>query len=419
MRAITYLWRMALRRKTTCLLVLIFTMAITIFMLTYPNLIQNTRNKLNGVYDSLEVRGWILNSEDFDDPVIPGGILEEMEASDYFSEISVSGQFAVQTIPKDELKAQAGTNATAQEELHAFHKLIQNHDSKDFDGVGGTMLAYNRMEASDGLLRIQDKIHWETSYDERFLEGKEHVCLLSEEWGYAPGDTVHLLARTLIEDRYMEGIIRMKVIGTYPGKVTDFAAVMPIRTYEELCTKATKVHQENDDNIQWPYTFNSLYFTIKENRQLLEAKEYMVGKGFDGTTGLRVAVDDRVLKGTASPIESNLSLLENLYFFFYGMIICIAFFLSFLLAKGRKGEYAVMRLLGEGRWQITLKMLLEQGILCLLGIIFAAVLVGVLSSGSPAFHVCGLVFLCYGFGSAIAVLLTVRVDVMDILQEKE
>ena len=71
-----------------------------------------------------------------------------------------------------------------------------------------------------------------------------------------------------------------------------------------------------------------------------------------------VRIDDRILKETVGPIKSNLAQLEGSYLFFFVMIAAIGFLLSFLLARGRKPEYAVMRMLGESRLQITLKALL-------------------------------------------------------------
>jgi len=90
-----------------------------------------------------------------------------------------------------------------------------------------------------------------------------------------------------------------------------------------------------------------------------------------------------------------------------------------LLARGRKAEYAVMRLLGESRAQITLKALLEQFLLCLLGVIFGAIIVGFIERNSFNMGICAVILLCYTVGAAAAMILTIRVNVMDLLRDKE
>ena len=92
---------------------------------------------------------------------------------------------------------------------------------------------------------IREDIRWLEGYDESCLEGSERVCILSDEFGYQPGDTVPFLASFSLPEELsdMRGIFRMKVAATYHGKITDFKAVMPIATYEQLCSTATQAHQ--------------------------------------------------------------------------------------------------------------------------------------------------------------------------------
>ncbi len=420
MNTLTYVWRMALRRKAACLLVILFTMAATIFMLVYPTLIENTRFRLEEAYESLEVKGWITNSSDYSDPSIAGELWEEVATSPYFSELHVGSRCRAYTYPKNILEEEAGISAGDGKKLSAFQALLKKYDLYSGIRVGGYMRSFNSMDASDALLRIKDKIKWAEGYDESFIKGNEKACLIPESWGYELGETVPMLAEMIVQKgERPSGIIRMKVVGTYPAKVTSFAVVIPIKTYEELANTATEVFKANSVPETWDYALNSFNFTVKDNRQLMEVKKYMVDQGLDGSRGLRVIVDDRILKGTVSPIESNLALLEGLYIFFFAMVAAIGFFLSFLLAKGRKTEYAIMRMLGESRTQITLKALLEQSVLCLFGVFIGAAAVLLMSANSLNPAVCAVILLCYTLGAALAVMVTVRVNVMEILRDKE
>ena len=333
-----------------------------------------------------------------------------------------SASFVIRTFPKDILEESAGEGASEQQKLIAFQNLLASFEEEDSGGVSGSMKACSSFSAEDELVRIREDIRWALEgYDESCLEGSERVCILSDEFGYQPGDTVPFLASFSLPEELsdMRGIFRMKVAATYHGKITDFKAVMPIATYEQLCSTATQAHQQLGTGMEWPFDLSSFLFTVKDNYQLEELKGYLTEQGLAGTSGIRAVIDDRILRGTVAPVESNLSLLEGLYAFFFGMVTAIGFLLSFLLARGRKPEYAVMRMLGESRLQITLKALLEQFVLCLGGVLLGAAAVGIIGQEGFRPGVCAAILLCYTVGAAVAVLLTVRVNVMDILRDKE
>lgn len=418
MKAFPYLWHMAWRRKAACLLVVISTMAATVFMLFYPSLIDNTRKRLEETYSGITVTGSIL-SEDKIAPAVSGNMWKKMQQSGYFSPLYGSASFVIRTFPKDILEESAGEGASEQQKLIAFQKLLASFEEEDSGGVSGSMKACSSFSAEDELVRIREDIRWLEGYDESCLEGDERICIISDRWGYAPGDTIPLLARVPVSKTQLEGIFHLKVAGTYPGKITKFAAVMPLKTMEDLTVAATAVHKQAGNPYAWNFGLNAVYFTVRDNQQLDQIKAAITESGLRSNKLVRVRIDDRILKETVGPIESNLAQLEGSYLFFFVMIAAIGFLLSFLLARGRKPEYAVMRMLGESRLQITLKALLEQFVLCLGGVLLGAAAVGIIGQEGFRPGVCAAILLCYTVGAAVAVLLTVRVNVMDILRDKE
>lgn len=418
MKAFSYLWHMAWRRKAACLLVVVSTMAATVFMLFYPSLIDNTRKRLEETYSSITVTGSIL-SEDKIVPAVSGSMWEKMQQSGYFSSLYGSASFVIRTFPKDILEESAGEGASEQQKLIAFQNLLASFEEEDSGGVSGSMKACSSFSAEDELVRIREDIRWLEGYDESCLEGDERICIISDRWGYAPGDTIPLLARVPVSKTQLEGIFHLKVAGTYPGKITKFAAVMPLKTMEDLTVAATAVHKQAGNPYAWNFGLNAVYFTVRDNQQLDQIKAAITESGLRSNKLVCVRIDDRILKETVGPIKSNLAQLEGSYLFFFVMIAAIGFFLSFLLARGRKPEYAVMRMLGESRAQITLKALCEQFVLCLLGVLLGAAAVGVLEKSSFEPTICAVILLCYTLGAAVAVMLTVRVNVMDILRDKE
>ena len=418
MKAFSYLWRMAWRRKAACLLVVVSTMTATVFMLFYPSLIDNTRKRLKETYSSITVTGSIL-SEDKIVPAVSGSMWEKMQQSGYFSPLYGSASFVIRTFPKDILEESAGEGASEQQKLIAFQNLLASFEEEDSGGVSGSMKACSSFSAEDELVRIREDIRWLEGYDESCLEGDERICIISDKWGYAPGDTIPLLARVPVSKTQLEGIFHLKVAGTYPGKITKFAAVMPLKTMEDLTIAATAVHKQAGNPYAWNFGLNAVYFTVRDNQQLDQIKAAITESGLRSNKLVRVRIDDRILKETVGPIESNLAQLEGSYLFFFVMIAAIGFLLSFLLARGRKPEYAVMRMLGESRLQITLKALLEQFVLCLGGVLLGAAAVGIIGQERFRPGICAAILLCYTVGAAVAVLLTVRVNVMDILRDKE
>ena len=418
MKAFPYLWHMAWRRKAACLLVVISTMAATVFMLFYPSLIDNTRKRLEETYSGITVTGSIL-SEDKIAPAVSGNMWKKMQQSGYFSSLYGSASFVIRTFPKDILEESAGEGASEQQKLIAFQNLLASFEEEDSGGVSGSMKACSSFSAEDELVRIREDIRWLEGYDESCLEGDERICIISDKWGYAPGDTIPLLARVPVSKTQLEGIFHLKVAGTYPGKITKFAAVMPLKTMEDLTIAATAVHKQAGNPYAWNFGLNAVYFTVRDNQQLDQIKAAITESGLRSNKLVRVRIDDRILKETVGPIESNLAQLEGSYLFFFVMIAAIGFLLSFLLARGRKPEYAVMRMLGESRLQITLKALLEQFVLCLGGVLLGAAAVGIIGQEGFRPGVCAAILLCYTLGAAAAVTLTVRVNVMDILRDKE
>lgn len=418
MKAFPYLWHMAWRRKAACLLVVISTMAATVFMLFYPSLIDNTRKRLEETYSGITVTGSIL-SEDKIAPAVSGNMWKKMQQSGYFRPLYGSASFVIRTFPKDILEESAGEGASEQQKLIAFQNLLASFEEEDSGGVSGSMKACSSFSAEDELVRIREDIRWLEGYDESCLEGDERICIISDKWGYAPGDTIPLLARVPVSKTQLEGIFHLKVAGTYPGKITKFAAVMPLKTIEDLTIAATAVHKQAGNPYAWNFGLNAVYFTVRDNQQLDQIKAAITESGLRSNKLVRVRIDDRILKETVGPIESNLAQLEGSYLFFFVMIAAIGFLLSFLLARGRKPEYAVMRMLGESRLQITLKALLEQFVLCLGGVLLGAAAVGIIGQEGFRPGICAAILLCYTVGAAVAVLLTVRVNVMDILRDKE
>ncbi len=400
--------RMALLRKTSCLLTVLFSLVAAVFLLVYPLFIDSAREELAYAYDSVEVTGWLYNGDGFQDPDIPGetwhALLDTGFIGAHYSYSSAEARLF-------DVGLYSHLPAMPEQAIALFEQteetLLKNRDKKNT--AWKTVKILNNVQSHDGLYRIKHDIRWVEGWSsDDFFSGAEQVCLVASDLGYQPGDLVPIRLRTPF-NRHAVFCFQAVGIFPHPSGVGDVDLVLPLPTAEAICT------EQGED---WPFWVNGCSFLVNDNRSIPDLKRAIIDLGL--TRGdIRAAIDDRVLDGTVSPIKSNLALLQGLYRFFFGVVAAIGFFLCFLLARGRRQEYAVMRLLGESALRVTGKAILEQLLLCLTGVAMGAAILAAAGQGSVDLAVCGVILLCYTLGAAAAVLLTVRVDVMEILRDKE
>lgn len=391
------LWRMALRRKMATWLVALFAAVVTVFLLLYPRLMEDTRKRLEEAYDLVEVSGWMINTKEYSSPEIPLSDYLMLAESGYLSECTAHTDFS-------------SGHAVTEEELNAWQADPIFDDDGPIAGTKLSLEAVSSLAACEELYRLSDSIQWWEGYSAEALRGGELTCILSEGCGYAPGDTLTLLhCPAYLAQK--QTTVELMVVGTFPYQFSDIDGVMPLTALASLWDRIYP---------QGKLTVKDISFTVNENRDLDALKTLLAEQKYDGSgNGIRAAIDDRILQGTIAPIKSTLSLLEGLQKFFFGVVAVIGFFLCFLLARGRKNEYAIMRMLGESPARITGKALGEQLVLCAIGVALGTAVVVLTGLGRIEPVICGGILLCYTAGAAVAVAVTVRVNVMESLRDKE
>ena len=399
--------RMTMRRKMASLMVVLFLIVVTILLQLYPRLIEASRSELEFIYDSLEVSGWLVNTQGFEEPSLPVETWHAMLDLGYIGE-QHSYSLLKAYVP-DTFELEMRWEGLPEEEQARLESYIKLADTAFPDLSKG--VAVTDVLAQGDLYRQLEEVQWLEGYDAACLESMENICLLPSYLGHQPGDLVPVILQPHhISKESNHLVIMVKVVGVYPNRLSSGGElILPIGHYEQLCREKP-----------WQLYIHNMDFTVADNRTLLDCKKALLalGLGAEEST-VRVSIDDRVFEGTAAPVRSNLELLEALYRFFFVAVIAIGFFLCFLLARGRKPEYAVMRLLGESTTQVTVKALLEQMILCACGIVLGILILMSFGQGSLNAVTCGIILVCYTLGATLAVLLTVRVNVMEILRDKE
>lgn len=403
----------------------------SVFMLLYPGLIADSEEELEAAYKSIEVSGWLVNASGYDDPQIPLDIYDAIVDSGFLKEYYAYSYCPV--MPMD---------VAIREQCNADSTFVDYSYEKQCEQIAGPLLkklewgsystvnmyGVNDLYADSLLSRLSESINWLDGYDASALHGEEMVCIVPEDSGAALGDDVQMIMRRLWpEGTYKSGdkarvVATFKVIGTHTlTSGIQYNSIYGANYYAYCPLAAMRKALEGDKTFN--FTVRNLSFTIGQCDRIDEFKQMLVDLQLNvNTTGVRAAVDDRIMIGTVSPIQKNIALLKGLHVFLYALVVLMGFLLCFLTARGRKQEYAVMRLLGESRAAVTMKAIVEQIILCVIGIglgIVAMLIIPYKRADWFSADAVILVAACYLVGAASAALMSVRVDVMSILRDKE
>ena len=407
MRAILLYLRMALRRRVSVLLVVVFAAAVTGFLLSYPRLIDRTKVQLEHAYDAITVTGEVLHKDGHSIPPIRQRVWHALRDSGYLLVYQARADYAAM-IPKIHQIAmlipgyEMNDPDLAQALSDLFTKRKQENKIRQ-DDPHGKVKGLSDLKAYSPLLQVQIDIKWAEGYDESCFLGDEMVALVPESYGYSLGDTISLAFG--VYSGYVP--MQVKVVGLV-SLAAESSLFMPLKALEQF-------YEPVSENVE--FLLSSLRFSLADSRKTEAFREWI--KSVPMGPYVSFKLDDEILHGTIDPIQSNLQMLEGLYPVFFAAVAAIGFVLCFLLVRRRKQEFAVMRLLGETGMQITGKALLEQAMLCVIGVVLGAAAVLVSGLGKFSALTCGGVLLCYSIGSALAVMLMVRVNVMEILRDKE
>ena len=405
MSSILLYLRMALRRGVSVLLVVVFAAAVTGFLLSYPRLMDRTRVQLEHAYDSITVTGEILHTDGHSTPVIRKQLFRYLLDSGYLGAYAAGTDYGIVFPKKYQIYSLFPGFAPGSEELAEEISTVYTQKNKDNaikrDDPLGTAKGMTELAVYNPLLQVRGDIQWLEGYDESCLSGSEAVAILPENYGYALGDTVCIAFA--IPSGYAP--LRLKVVGL---------ALLSSESSLFLPLSVMEAAYEAEESVI-PFRLTSMKFDLADSRKTFAFGDFVKTLKVQ----LNIRLDDEIFRGTIDPIQSNLKMLEGLYPVFFAAVAAIGFVLCFLLVCRRKQEFAVMRLLGETGMQITGKALLEQAMLCAIGVVLGSLIVMISGLGQFSPLTCGGVLLCYSIGSALAVMLMVRVNVMEILREKE
>ena len=150
--------------------------------------------------------------------------------------------------------------------------------------------------------------------------------------------------------------------------------------------------------------------------------------GVTGRARVSLVINDTALADTISSLNDQISFMNALYPALIVLVLAVGFVVSYLTVRTRKAELALYRSMGNGRLYTSAMILAEQILQAFAGILAgcAAALILIAAGLHPAGFTVSLVLesalrflVCYLVGSAAAVFVINRNNIMEILMEKE
>lgn len=358
------LFRNFLRSWRSTLAALAVVTVMTVFLVSFLNSIATNRERLQQAFDTLEVTASFQGTGD-KSPSIAKEIVDAILNSGFVGSYRLAAQFTVR--------------------------------------AGDTYLRAVNVPETDALLeRNLPQAQWLEGWSEECLQGAENVCFAPEAAGYLPGDTAVL-------DCVTGEQISLLVVCCYEGggDDSDFCYYCPLQTLESIVTSFGKT-----------FSYCKMEMNLQKLESLDQFKADMKELGLEQSP-TRLLINDSLLRQVTDQLRQQIRLMEQILPVLLLLVAAIGFGLSFLLARGQKKDYAVMRLLGESVFRVTMKALCMQALLCAAGIVLGSVCMLLMGQTDLHPESCGLLLLCYCMGAVIAAYLTVRVNVMQVLRNQE
>lgn len=156
----------------------------------------------------------------------------------------------------------------------------------------------------------------------------------------------------------------------------------------------------------------------------LELREYLSDKGFTRVDSMRanrttILLFDRSFVETVGGLGRYISFSKFLFPVLFALVAVLGFITSWLMVNSRRMEFAILRGLGAGKMRVFFSFFLEQAMLCLLGSVFGAAVLGGRHRRRGLVAGGGHIGCKLPFGTALSVAAVGRTHLMSLLSERE
>ncbi len=393
------------RRKSKSMLVILTGMVIVTFVFYYMNNIEINRKELLSLPQALPVSAQIenLSGTRIVGLEIQSEMVDQIAGSGYVKDLFYTARLAANF-----------TSVPNETEKYKQISIMGANDAQALPGL------------KDGQTQFLD------GYNLGFLHSQEAVCLADTNFlnqnNCSLGDTVDLVLYCLKANTdgtqftfVPLGKASLRIVGEMdPAAMKDYGGINLLCPTSWVKAQDTQAGQD--------FTLDSAGFTVSDPLKLDAFKAAMkklyllpVNRMTQPSIkGCALSVKDETFIATAGRVKNTLSLLYFFAFVILFVIALIGYAVAYLLMQGRRADIAVMRSLGNSRKDCVQIMLLEYGTLglagCLLGVLCAAILIGLNAS---ALWIAPLFLLSLMLGVLAAVLQISKLNTMTGLVKME
>lgn len=395
-----FAWKMACnsitRRRSQSIAILLVSIALTLFLTLYSAGVDQRLAALADIHENIEVTARF--SDSFCRVVsglrLEGRHIELVKGSGFVKKEYYTRSLAYQFDPWS--------------------------DNDRFPAGCSLLMAVNDIEAVSTEL-TGPRFTYIPGYNGDLFAGEEPVCLVSSSLNLPPGTEVVFTVFEQVPANYnriRHGVITLKVVGNYASHY-DTTIYCPWAVMKEVYSQLG-LHP----------TWDSASYILQNTANLYQLRNLLKNAGIN-SPDLPAAsikphlpgfiIEDSILKKASSSIQKYVDFMQSLYPAIYLLCAGIGFVVSYLVIRLRKPELAVMRSLGTSRSRAFNTLFLEQTLLAWTGVALGITLTWLLAGPLALLQIISALIygLSYGLGSAIAILMINRTDVVQILSVKE
>lgn len=230
--------------------------------------------------------------------------------------------------------------------------------------------------------------------EESFLASKDAACVVSESAleskGIALGDELLLSG---VEEDFPTGIrdegVTFTVVGSFDGSLTENDVFVPYRAMALLRFEFYQ-GRYNDAGIIKNVIIRVDNALLRDGRKAyLDPQQAVLEQAGGDVAQLGVKVLDEELKSVVEPLDESTSQMEMLLPLVAAAAVIIGAVVPALVIVQRSGDAALFRALGTRKTRVRFMLAAEQVLLCVVGLIVGAVVLGVMHGFGEGFTAVG------------------------------
>jgi ABC-type antimicrobial peptide transport system permease subunit len=363
-----------------------------------------------------------------------------LKTSEYFGKINLYKVIRYEYMGISKTKE---SKADTDKSLSQLPNIRQHNNAFGYDWFLSKIGKMPKLAYADDIRYTPDFVNSNINVD--FLHGynyeslqlRENIAMISRNFASANdiqiGDTIRITAWVNFVTEAACSVIDVKVVGIYNSKwKTDTIYIPWIMSYDHnyfIDSDYPLGINDTTNNEIWneilPRNITSVTFTLKNTDKLSDFRDYLEKEGYSQlgkiNTKRRVfVIQDKYLAETIQNLTNHIRLVDTIKQFMLILFGILGFVISYLLIKHRIDEMAIMRSLGAKKGYVFFAFFLEQFILFFIGLIPVLIYVCIFPS-KVVLYIISLFFftICYLFGTALALIIISKANVLDVLFTKE